>query len=164
MAVSIIQYGKRDRMTLRRILRYVIPTVAATGIFVLFSYVPVKRVEGSVDAVTGSLSSKTTWFGILRFGPTVTSSPLEIRAKSMGLNLRADWRRVSDCEYFTLGTSRGCDLMPPVFRMGSWMKPFVQKASDAEVRTFLQIMQTGTDAQQKAAVEGAVTQYFDSAS
>ena len=94
----------------------------------------------------------------------MTRSPLAIRASQMGLGVRSDWRLVSDFEWSLLGTSRGCDLMPPVFRKQTWMEPYVRKASDQEVRAFLQIMQTGTDAQHAAAVDAAVTKYADAGS
>lgn len=42
------------------------------------------------------------------------------------------------------------------------MQLFVQRASGQELRTFITVMQSGSDAQQAAAVDAVVTKYLDS--
>jgi hypothetical protein len=162
MADAVIPYGTSDARATRRLVKRISIGVATLAVLVFLVLTPLREVESRVDAVTGSISYKTTWFGVLRLGPDLRPSPLEVWARAMGVNWRSDWHLLSDVEYSLLGTSRGCSPAPPIYGMRPLMKPFVQNASEQEQRDFLQIMQTGSDAQQTAAVDAVVTKYLDS--
>lgn len=111
------------------------------------------RVE--MDAITGSLERRTIWpFGI-SIGPRVERSPIEIRLNKMGVHWRRDWRFMSETGHGLLGapTFRGCGSAPPIIELEPMQRAFASRASDAEVRDLLRVIQSGTPAPQRAAIE-----------
>jgi hypothetical protein len=88
-------------------------------------------------------------------GTRVEVSPLEQRLRRMGVTWVADWRCLSDVHYSLFDWSRGCGPAPAIYFLRSEMKAFVDASSDQEIREFVRVMQTGTEAEQRAAVEAA---------
>lgn len=48
-----------------------------------------------------------------------------------------------------------CSRAPAIYELGPVQQSFVDASTDAEILAFVTIMQTGTEAEQKAAVEAA---------
>ena len=53
------------------------------------------------------------------------------------------------------GVGHGCGSAPPIYVLHSALAEFARASTDAELREFVRIMQSGTDAQQEAAVQAA---------
>jgi len=119
--------------------------------------VTLRQEEGRVDAVTGSMMSKTVWpFGITS-GPRVDASPLEVRLKSSGITWTPSWQFLHNTRHNVFGgaTCRECGSAPPIYPLRPVLKEFAASSTDAELREFVRVMQSGTDAGQKAAVDAA---------
>jgi hypothetical protein len=48
-----------------------------------------------------------------------------------------------------------CGSAPPIYRLGSVLKQFTAASSDAELRKFIHVLQSGTEQEQRAAVDAA---------
>jgi hypothetical protein len=110
-----------------------------------------------MDAVTGSSEKTVIWPLGITFGPRLEASPLEVRLRKSGILWRRNWCFLHDTGYSALGTvtSRGCSTAPPIYGFRSITQEYVQTSTDAELRQFVLVMQTGTDAQQRAALQAA---------
>ncbi len=118
---------------------------------------PIKEVNVGLDPVTGSEIRTTTWpFGIST-GPRVTPSPLETKLAARGIPYAPSWRFFSSTGQTIFGTPRSfsCGSQPPVANLRPVIAEFAAAATDGELREFVRVMQTGTDAQQLVAVEAA---------
>ena len=119
--------------------------------------VPVRRDEDVIDAVTGSMARKTVWLGCLTSGPKVDVSPLERRLKSAGVTWTPDPRFLHNTHRTASGHARGfeCGMAPPMYTLRPLLKDFVGASSDAELAAFVRVLQSGTDAERRAAVDAA---------
>jgi hypothetical protein len=119
--------------------------------------VTVRQVESSMDAVTGSMTWKTTWIFGIRSVPRVDVSPLERRLVRMG----AQWTPAPTgvhIKYLGLfGTPLGyaCGTAPKIYDLGSLQQDFVASSTDEEILAFVHMMEAGNEAEQRAAVEAA---------
>src|SRR3954468_24469764 len=119
--------------------------------------VTVRQEEGRMDAVTGSMMSKTVWpFGITS-GPRIDASPLEMRLKGSGIAWTPAWQFLHNTRRNVFGgaTCRECGSAPPIYPLRPVLKEFAAASTDAELREFVRVMQSGTHADQNAAVETA---------
>lgn len=121
------------------------------------STVTVRRVESRVDAVTGSMTWKTVWLFGITSGPRLDASPLETRLRSSGITWTPAWRFLHNTHRTILGnaTCFECGSAPPIYQIRAVLKDFAAASTDAELRELVRVMETGTDDQQKAAVEAA---------
>ncbi len=130
------------------------------GLLLLLSAVPAfpaKHVVSRVDAVTGTMSWQTTWTFGLTSPPRVNVSPLEARLKRGGIPWTPRWSCLHDNDYDLFGhrLSCGCGTAPPVYTLQPCSAEFAKASTDAELREFVRVMQSGTDAEQEAAVQAA---------
>jgi hypothetical protein len=140
-------YPNKSKMstTILVLLGIAVPTVA------------VRQVESRMDPVSGSMTWKTVWrFGITS-GPRVDVSPLEARLKSSGIPWTRSWQFLhnTDRNVFGSATCHECGSAPAIYQLRPVLKAFAAASTDAELREFVRVMQSGTGAEQKAAVETA---------
>jgi hypothetical protein len=125
--------------------------------------IPVRQVESSIDPVTGTM----TWKTIPLLGTPTTRvdvSPLEIRLKASGIPWTPSSKglHIIDRNIFDRALCYGCSIAPPIHGLPhGLLKEFEATSTDAELREFVRIMETGTIPEQKAAVEAAAKKTFD---
>jgi hypothetical protein len=135
--------------------------LAAAAFLLVVSFcltaVPVREDESRMDAVTGSMTSQTIWLGCLSAGPRPDVSPLEVHLSQRGIPWTPRWQSLHAVSSSSLGyvTSRGCASAPPIYSLRTVLKEFVAAASDDEIRAFVRVMESGTEEQQRAAVDAA---------
>jgi hypothetical protein len=119
--------------------------------------VTIRQVESRMDAVTGSMTWKTVWLFGITSGPRVDVSPLETRLKSSGITWTSSWQFLHNTHRTVFGnaTRYECGSAPPIYQIRPVLKDFTAASTDAELREFVRVMQSGTDAEQKTAVEAA---------
>jgi hypothetical protein len=119
--------------------------------------VTVRQVESRMDPVTGSMTWKTVWLFGITSGPRVDVSPLETRLKSSGITWTPSRQFLHNTHRTVFGnaTCYECGSAPPIYQLRPVLKEFAAASTDAELREFVRVMQSGTDAEQKAAVEAA---------
>lgn len=119
--------------------------------------VTVRRVERRMDAVTGSTTSKTVWLFGATSGARTDVSPLETRLKRSGIPWTPAWQFLNNTHRNVFGgaTCRECGSAPAVYQLRPVLNEFAAASTDAELREFVRVMQSGTDAEQNAAVEAA---------
>ena len=119
--------------------------------------VSVRQVESRMDAVTGSTTWKTVWVFGITSGRRTDVSPLETRLKSSGITWTPSWQFLHNTRRTVLGnaTCYECGSAPPIDQLRPVLKEFAAASTDAELREFVRVMQSGTDAERKAAVEAA---------
>ena len=112
---------------------------------------PVRRVTTSVNPTTGTVVRQT--------GARVVTilSPLEARLAAAGIPWTARPRFLGETSYDIFGQSQGraCASAPPIYQLRPLLKEFAAASTDAELRSFVRVMETGTDAEQRAAVDAA---------
>jgi hypothetical protein len=119
--------------------------------------VAIRQVESRIDPVTGSMTWKTVWVFGITSGPHIDVSPLETRLKSSGIAWTRSWQFLHNTHRTIFGdaTCYECGSAPPIYQLRPVLKGFAAASTDAELREFVRVMQSGTDAEQKAAVESA---------
>jgi hypothetical protein len=119
--------------------------------------VTVRQIEGWIDPVTGSMMGKTVWLFGITTGPHVNVSALELRLKSSGIRWTPSWRFLHNTHLNIFGgaTCHECGSAPPIYQVRPVLEEFAAASTDAELREFVRVMQSGTDAEQKAAVDAA---------
>jgi len=123
---------------------------------VILEKVSERTVESSMDAVTGTMRWRTSWvFGITSRGKNDVS-PLEARLKTRGIAWTPSWRSLSSAHLSFLECSRACGTAPPIYQLQPVLKEFVAVSTDQELRQFVRVMQAGTEAEQRAAVNDVV--------
>ena len=110
-----------------------------------------------MDVVTGSMSWKTVWLFGITSGRRVDVSPLETRLKSSGIPWTPSWQFLHNAHRNVFGgaTCYECGTAPAIYHVRPVLKEFATASTDAELREFVRVMQSGTDAQRKAAAEAA---------
>jgi hypothetical protein len=148
-------YTPRSR---RRVPWRTIGVVAAVLVLaVAGGTIAVKQVEGRMDAVTGSVTRQTVWLFGVKSAPRVEVSPLETRLRSRGISWTPSWQFLHNTHrtVFGVATCYECGSAPAISQLCPVLGLFASASSDAELREFVRVMESGTDAQQKAAVDAA---------
>lgn len=153
-----IDYAPPSAPPSRRWTRWALnlAVVVAVGAgFVLLTCVTAGEWVLRIDAVTGTTTTRTTWPLGISSGDVVDVSPLEVRLKARGVRWTPDWRFMSRNGRTILGstTYRACNNAPPIYEIKSVLKEFAEVSTDAELREFVRVMETGTEAERRAAVE-----------
>ncbi len=119
--------------------------------------VAVRQVESRMDAITGSMTWKTVWLFGITSGARVDVSPLETRLKSSGIPWTPSWQFLHNTHRNVFGgaTCYECGSAPPIHQLRPVLKEFASASTNVELSEFVRVMQSGTDAEQKAAVEAA---------
>jgi hypothetical protein len=119
--------------------------------------VTVRTLKGRMDAVTGSTTWKTVWLSGVTSSTRADVSPLETRLKNSGISWAPSWRFLHNTHrnVFGFATCYECGPAPAIYHLRPVLKEFAAASTDAELREFVRAMQSGTDAEQNAAVEAA---------
>jgi hypothetical protein len=143
-------------------------TLIIVGVLLLLALaaptVSVRQVESRMDAVTGSMTSRTVWVFGITSGPRVEVSPLETRLKRSGITWSPAWRFLHNTHrnIFDAATCHECGSAPAIYQLRPWLKEFAAGSTDAELREFVRVMESGTEAEQRAAVDAAGDKVFGS--
>ena len=119
--------------------------------------ITISRVESQMDAVTGSVCLKTVWILGIASSPQVNPSPLEIRLRRSGIQWTPTWQLVHKTHRNIFGgsTKYECASGPPIYELEPVLDKFTAVSSDAELKEFVQTMQSSSISQQRAAVDAA---------
>ena len=160
MSSTALNYVSPDTPRSRR--RWPWRTLSAVAAVLLIAFaaptVAVKQVESRMDAVTGSMTWKTMWLFGTTSGARVDVSPLETRLKSSGITWAPSWQFLHNKHRTVFGKATCCECgsAPPIYQLRPVLEEFAAASTDADLREFVRVMQSGTDTEQKAAVEAAV--------
>jgi hypothetical protein len=109
-----------------------------------------------IDPVTGSMKHESS-FLIFPNSTEVSRSELErwiIRHEGA---YKPRWDHLSTGTRTLFGRSFACSLSPPIFPLqGRVNAEFVRSSTDREIVEFVRIMRTGTEEEQKQAVNAAI--------
>jgi len=135
----------------------------AAAIFAVLSVpvTPVAQTRSRIDAITGTMEWQTTWpFGLTR-GPALDVSPLELRLKKMGTPYARDWRFLHNTHRTVFGRAMGyeCGSAPPIYSLRPVLQDFANVSSDEQVRELVRVLTTGTEAEQRAAVDRELNRF-----
>ena len=157
MTTHALNYGSTSTRHRWRTVAKVLLTVLLTAAVLSLPFVGVMQTRLRVDAVTGSVERQTTWPLGIATGPRIDVSPLEQRLIATGTTWTRDWRVLTYREQNVFGgaTSRACASAPPIYSFRSGLEDFVAASSDHEIRQFVRVIATGTEAEQSAAIEAA---------
>src|SRR5688572_11504499 len=156
MAMNTLEYHARTDQRWRfRLSRRAMLAVAAVVSFLLVPTASVRQTRSRIDAVTGSMEWQTTWFGLFSTMPRIDASPLEKRLLRMGATWTRDWRLLHNTHRTLLGnaTCYECGTAPPIHGLRPVLDEFVQTHSDEQIISLINIIQTGAEDEQDAAVE-----------
>jgi hypothetical protein len=154
-----IARSRRRWLWLWRIL--IVVSVLAFLVIILPA-VTVRQFEKRIDPVTGSMRSNTVWLFGITSGPRVDVSPLEKRLKSSGIAWTPSWQFLHNTHLNVFGnaTLRECGIAPQIHQLRPVLKEFAAASTDAELREFVRILQSGTESEQKSAVDAAAEKGF----
>ena len=159
MSSMPLNYVSSDGLRSRRRWpwRTLCAVVAVLLLGVAASTVAVRRVESRMDVVTGSMTWKTVWLLGITSGPRVDVSPLETRLRSSGIAWTPAWQFLHNTHRNVLGgaTCYECGSAPAILELRPVLTEFAAASTDAELREFVRVMQSGTDAERRAAVDAA---------
>ena len=152
-------------MSMRRAWPILVAALALAAVLLLGT--AVRQDLGWVDAVSGSRKAQTAWRFGWSAGPVVSDSPLAARYRRLGLRWEPDWRNVQGTYVDAFGRSVGHahGQAPPVYTLAldlPLQESFLRASSDEEVRTFFRTLTSGTEVEQKAAVEAACEKALNS--
>jgi hypothetical protein len=148
---NLLSYGLVERPHRRKwVIRF---AICVGGISALYAAACVKvTTRREMDQITGSTREQTLWNFGFKTVSDVQVSPLEVRLKKMGIQSAANWQWYGTTEWSMLGSTRACGSVPAIYRLLSLMQVVVDASTDSEIRDLVRVLQSGTDAQQKAAV------------
>jgi hypothetical protein len=134
----------------------------AAAAFVASTTLPVRTDDAWIDGVTGTRKSGTTWPFGLRTGQTTSTSPLERRLRALGIDPPRRWHHIVGSDRSLSGASmrRSHGTAPAILSLAPLIQEFVGHASDDEIRAFVHVLQHGTDAEQRDAVDAAGDRAF----
>jgi hypothetical protein len=125
----------------------------------LLSSTHVRQNLGWMDSISGTQKSQTVWrFGVAS-APAVSESPLAARYRKLGLTWQPDWRNVKGTYVSLFGRhiGSGHGPAPMIYPLASAdvQQSYLAASSDDDIREFFRVMSSGTEQEQKAAVEAA---------
>jgi hypothetical protein len=139
--------------------RWLARSITLLGVLALLAspFIPVRQTRTRIDAVTGTVETQTTWLCGVTFGPTVDSSPLELRLRTSNIPWTRDWRVLGHAHRTVYGnaTMRGCGSAPPIIQIRSVLGQFANAATDDQLREFVRVMQSGAEPARTAAINAA---------
>jgi hypothetical protein len=158
MTSAPLDYVQPDTPRRRRRPWHVVGAVAVVAsVALLLPGISVRQVESRIDTVTGSVTWTTTWPLGIHGGTRTAVSPLEARLKAAGIPWTPDPRFIHNTHRNVFGGAikYECSSAPPVYSLRPMLHAFCACATDGELREFVRVMQSGSDAQQRAAVDAA---------
>lgn len=126
----------------------------------------VRDVRTRIDTVTGSVKQNTAWrFQDIRGAGTNSGdvSPLERRLVERGIEWKTHYQHFGTTYFNIWGRpiGYGCTVAPAIYGARWLDEEALRSWSDDELRAFVDVMQTATEAQQKAAVEALFAKAHD---
>ena len=157
----VLEYSVKSQAEWRGFVLRATCFVALIALLLAALTTTVRVVDSAMDPETGAIMRQTRWLGH-RFSPVVIETALDARLTRMGISHTHTWKYFNDTGYNVLGIAmwRGCGQLPAVGRAP--LEEFVDKSSDIEIKQFVLTMASGTDAQQRAAVDAAIERTFGS--
>jgi len=154
MTIQSIEYASSHRPSRRVPVRLIVIVLVCLAFFAM-PFVTVRQTRSRMDAITGSIEWRTDWVFGFRTGPWIEVSPLENRLRKIGVQWSADWRFLHNTHRTIFGraTCYECGTAPQIYQLRSVMQQFVNASSDDEVRALVRILESGTEEEQRAAVE-----------
>jgi len=143
---------------MREMWRWWIIVAVAVVAGLLLGSVGVRQELRWVDGVSGSRKERRVWRFVTPSPAVVTESPLAKKYRELGLTWEPNWRQVrgAEVDVFGRGVSSEGGAAPEIYTLDAddqrW---YLKAASDDEVRAFFRVMTGGSEAEKKAAVEGA---------
>jgi hypothetical protein len=134
---------------------YIVATAGVIAVFVFASLFE-RRTQGWCDAISGSKKWRTTWpFGITT-GTRTETSGLERRLREIGYQWNPEWRSIHFTATSLLGGRRiECSTAPPILEITSVLDSYARSASPDELRRFADVLQSGNEQEQNAAIQAA---------
>jgi len=128
------------------------------GLVILSAFVSIRQTRKRMDSVTVSIERRTDWPLGITSGPVVLVSPLEVRLRTSGIPWKPHWQFLDGTRSTVFGivAQRECGAAPPIYRLRPVLAQFVTASTDDEIRAFVKVMQSGTEIEQRAAIEAAV--------
>ena len=119
--------------------------------------IPVKKVEVRVDAVTGSMRRRTVWFFLFSTDSGSIVSGIEKRLVADGVGWTPDWQVLLQSRHNIYGDFTGTTSgkAPAMYFGQPVLDGFAAAATDAELREFVRIMQSGSATEKQAAMDDA---------
>jgi hypothetical protein len=162
MSTSPLNYLPPDTpQSARRWRRLPWKTVTAVLALPLFAFaawsVTCRQVEIRMDPITGSTTSKTVWLFGIASSPHADISPLETRLKTGNITWTPSSQFLHNTHHNLFGdvTCRECGTAPAIYQLRPVLKEFAEASTETQLREFVRVMQSGTDAQRQAAVQAA---------
>ena len=151
MESKVVEYaplanGRAGRLSL---IEMAVLTVFGAALVLSLPFLRFRQTRTRVDAISGSMERQTTWPFGLTSEPVVIASPLELRLKKIGVQWSRDWQALSVTDYSILGNVlvRGCSQAPVIYGLRVVLPQFVATSNDDEIRNFVHVMQSGTEAE-----------------
>lgn len=134
---------------------------ASVGLLLLLGMaslvVSVHEIESRMDAVTGTMTrDRRSFFGLSR-GFRRDVSPLEMELTRRGIAWTPDWwtLHVTDRNLFGGAMQYACGSAPEIYSVQRFLGPYAAAATDDELREFVRVMQSGTEAERQSAASAA---------
>ncbi len=110
-----------------------------------------------IDAVSGSMKRETVSAFGRSSGEIVKPSPLEQRLSQDGISWTPDWRFLHNVRRTAFGRAAGyeCGSAPPIYQIRPLLAAFARASSNEQLRDFVKVMQSGSEIEQKTAVDAA---------
>jgi len=162
--MSVLPYSSPD---IARPARRWSLLVGAVAVIVLFLVIPITFTNSSsiyIDPVTGSLKRSWTYRLGTKTATQIDQSPLVRRMSILGIPWTPTWQFLHRYDRGFFGGNRGvsCGMAPPIYSFRAIATDYCEAATDTEIRAFVAIMQTGTEEQQRAAIDAASDKVFGS--
>lgn len=144
----------------RRIIPLGLFVIAAAITLASFS-VLVREEVTWIDTVTGSTQQQAIWCIGSRSAEHVEPSPIARWVIDHEGSIDYRWKVTSDTSVTLWGrpVMFACDTAPPIYGFPTNLMPhFIASSTDDEIRNFIKTMQSGTRANQSAAVIAAIDQ------
>jgi hypothetical protein len=120
------------------------------------------HVSSRIDVVTGSMKWETTGLFGLYSTTRADVSPLETKLKIRGIQWTPSWQFLSTTYKNLFGRSIVFEdsSVPPIYTLRPILKEFAAIATDAELRDFVRVMQSGTEAEQRTLIDAIGDKIF----
>jgi hypothetical protein len=163
MESTRFDYAELDRSAERlpRIWRVVTVGGIVLGAMYVLYLTPFARWERRIDPVTGSIKESCVWVMGLWASERIETSPLEQRLKQAGIPWAAKWEFNHANQVNILGDVLvwECATGQPIYHIRHSLGGFAATATDEQLREFVSVMESGTRAEQQAAVEAVFDQW-----
>ncbi len=139
-------------------IRWISLAVAICAALMTAGVVPLRQSQSWFDPVTGSMKHQT-WLVSIPMPSTESHSEIERWIVRHEGSHRPRWQTLGISVEMLFGGPRiGCTSGIPIYRLlwGDYCADFVRESTDQEIAKFVHIMRTGTEDEQRQAVQTVV--------